>query len=385
MKKAVTILLGIIAALLIIVFIASVFFLSPIVKTAVEEAGPQVLGVDITLESADVQLLRGFINLQEMIIGNPEGFNTPYLFKLGELDIKIDVSSVLSDTIIINSILISGPRISYEKSLKTSNIAALLKNLEGEPTEKVPQEDEPKEEEEAETPTDKPAKKVIIKDFLLEGSRLQLSATLTGGHALVIPLPPIHLTDIGKESDGASLTEILSKVFRAIFGAITQAISGSVKLLGHGAKFVGTTTLQGAALAGDATMAAGGAALDGVQIVGGAAVDGVQVVGGAAINGAQIVGGAAVDGVQVVGGAAVGGAQIVGGAAVDGVQIVGGAAIDGVQVVGGAAIGGAKIIGGAAAGGAKAVTGGASKLFGGVKGLVTREEETDDETGEPVL
>lgn len=75
-----------------------------------------------------------------------------------------------------------------------------------------------------------------------------------GGHAVTIPLPPVHLTDIGKESGGVSPREAVIRVFSAVGEAVVAAVKGSGRLigdgaeaLGSGAKAIGTGVADGAA------------------------------------------------------------------------------------------------------------------------------------------
>lgn len=134
---------------------------------------------------------------------------------------------------------------------------------------------------------EKPAKKVIIEKLSITGSRLNFSLTgaaaLTGGGAVPIPLPPITLTDLGKDKDGATLLETIQSVLQAIAGAAGSAIGGA----GH--------------LLGDGVQAIGGAALDTGKAVGGAAVDAGKAVGGVAADAGKAIGGAAVDAGKAVG------------------------------------------------------------------------------------
>ncbi|MBN1269849.1 MAG: hypothetical protein JXB04_09690 [Kiritimatiellae bacterium] len=289
--------------LLAVILIVASFFLGSIIKTGVETGGPAVLGVPVTLEKASVSPLRGRANLKELVIGNPEGFKSPHLFKLGELTVLMDMASLASDTIVIKKIQITGPDISYEKSLKTSNIGQLLKNLEGE---EKPAEEKPKEEEKEEPPPEKAegGKKVVIEDFLLEGGKIHLSATLTGGKAIMIPLPPVHMTDIGKDSGGASPKEIITTVFSTVLGSVTKAVGASVEFVGDGVKMVGgaateavgaagDAALKGAEVAGDAAKKTGEAAMKGAQAVSGAAAEGVDKAGDAAKKVGSAVGGGA--------------------------------------------------------------------------------------------
>ena len=315
LKKLVLILVILLVAL--IAFVR--YFGGVAIKKAVNTAGPLVLGVPVELNTAQIRPLAGHVHLGGLKVGNPDGFKTDHLFELGHLEIDLVPRSLFGDTIHIKTIDIKAPKITMERGLTTSNLGALLEKLEkkgGDTT------DDPAAEK-------KPAqggKKVVIDSITINGAQLNLSVTAMGGFSAPLPLPPISLSDIGKEKQGASLLEVLTRILRAILTSATDVVAGAGKLVGEGA-----------------------------AAVGGLAVDGAAVVGGAAVDGAAAVGGVAVDGAKAVGGTA----AAVGGAAVDGAAAVGGVAVDGAKAVGGAA---------AAAGGA--VVDGAGKALKGVGGLI---------------
>jgi uncharacterized protein involved in outer membrane biogenesis len=276
------------AALVVIVLVAGTVFLGRIVKAGVERVGPEVTKVPVTLGKADISIFRGAVNLRDLVIGNPEGFKTPHLFRMGELSVKLDIPSVLRKTVVIEKIYIGGPEISYEKSLKSSNIGQLLNNIEG----GKPAGEQPPATAEEKPAAEEPGKKVVINDFLLKDARLGVSVTMAGGHAIPVPLPPIHLTDIGKEKDGASLTEVLSRIFGAVLGAVTQAAGAVADVAGDGARMVGDAAKEGAQMATGAAKQAGEAAGQAV----GAAGDAAKEAGQKAADGAKAVGGAVADG-----------------------------------------------------------------------------------------
>ncbi len=275
MKVLKKVLIGI-GAVLVILIVVVVLFLGQVVKTAVETAGPQVAGVEMSLEKARVYLLLGDIKLKGLVIGNPEGFKTPSLMELNELVIDIDMGSLFTDTIVIKEIHIDGPQITYERGLKTSNLSALQENL-------APDEEKPKKEK-TDAPkekSDKPAKKVVIDDFLLENGKVNISIAIAGGKKLTVPMAPIHLKDIGKDSDGTSITEIVNEVLGAIMKSVGDAVAASGDLAGDALKGVGGMAGDAAHgvtdMAGDATKGATDAAKG--------ATEGLKKLGGGLFGG----------------------------------------------------------------------------------------------------
>ena len=227
MKILKKVLIGLGAVLVVLVVVVTLF-LGPIIKTSVETIGPQVAGVDITLEKAGINLFTGNVKLKGLIVGNPEGFKTPSLMELDQFVVDLDLGSLLTDTIVIKQIHIDGPQITYERSLRASNLGTLQKNL-------APAEDKTPAEEPEEKAAKKkkaPAKKVIIEDFLFENGKINVSITLAGGKQLTVPLASIHLENIGKESEGASITEVVTEVFDAITKSVGTAVASSADFAG---------------------------------------------------------------------------------------------------------------------------------------------------------
>ena len=284
MKKAVKILVGILVVIAI-VLVAAELSLDRVILKGFNTAAPSALGVPATLQDASLSLFQGEAALEGLHIGNPEGFKTDGLFDLASVSVKLDNASLLTDTIIIREIAIDGMVLTYEKGLLNSNLGALIDQLSAGKDEDAEDEKEEAEEEKADTEDDKPGKKVVIEKLTITGSKMNVSITgaaaLTGGGAIPIPLPPITLTDLGKEKEGVTVVEAIQDVLKAILGAAGSAITGAGHLLGDGAKALG----DGAWAVGEGTVDAGKA------VVGGAADAGKAVVGGAADAGKAVVGG----------------------------------------------------------------------------------------------
>jgi len=270
-KRIFIILVMVLAAILL----AAMLFLGPLIKTAVEKGAPAMMGVPVTLDRPGINLLAGKISLNNLVVGNPEGYKTDYAFKLGKFRIDMQMSTLGSDTMIIRDILIDSPEIVWEAGLGSSNIGTILDNLK----KKAPAE---KPEAEKEEPK-KAGTQVQIDNLLITGAKLKFSAKMMGGQAITIPLPDIHLKELGKDKDGASILDVITEVMNAVVSAIGEALSSAPELLGKG---------FGAAMgvAGDGVTAAGSLADDGVRAVGGVAADGARAAGDIATEGVKTVG-----------------------------------------------------------------------------------------------
>jgi uncharacterized protein involved in outer membrane biogenesis len=240
----------------VILLVAVVFFAGPVVKGAVNGAGPRLLGVPVSVQHVQVSLLTGRFGLRELVVGNPKGFSTPSAMRLGEVAVDIRMGSLFSKVMVIERVLIKEPEITYESGLNGSNIGAIQKLLESKSGETAP----------APVPgSTKAGKKVQINDLSIEGGRVLLSAEGMAGRALAVPLPPVHLKDIGKESGGASPQEVLARVFGSLGDAVKSAGTG----IGKGVEAVGKGVTDAGKTIGGEAKAAGAGAIKAVKGLGG--------------------------------------------------------------------------------------------------------------------
>lgn len=230
--------------ILIVVFIGTLYFsLNSIIKHGIETIGPRATGTEVKLQKANISLFTGKGYLKGLFIGNPEGFQTNSAFTLNEVKLALNVKSVFSDKIVIDEILIDSPDITYEKSSKSDNIKNILKNIEkfsgesGSPDEKNVTEETKKDE-----------KKLQINNFIVRNGKVNMSISGIKGKNISLSLPDIHMKDIGKEDEGASLSKVLEEVFIEVNKKTSIAVAGSVKSIGGGIdKTVGKSadTLKG--------------------------------------------------------------------------------------------------------------------------------------------
>ncbi len=231
MKTLFKILAGLVVVLLI-VLVVGVLNLDKGIKAVVETVGPELTKSSVTLRDVDLSLTSGEGSLKGLVVGNPAGFKTANAFSLGEISLAIDPESVTTDTIVIDSILIIAPEITYESLKGGTNLDQLQKNVEqaiGSSSESSSSEGDSEEAA---------AKKLIIKDLSISGGKISYSNALLGSKPISLPLPPIHMTGIGEKSGGATAGEVVNQVLAAInkgaAGAVTN--SGALKDAGEQVK-----------------------------------------------------------------------------------------------------------------------------------------------------
>lgn len=222
---------GIILSTVVIIIVLAVFAISlslnKAVKAGVETFGPKITKTDILLAGVNISALSGSGEIKGLVVGNPEGFKTEHAIKLGRVQVALDTRSVFSDRVIVEKILIDSPEITYETGLTENNISRILKNIQMS-TQTAPPKEEAKPKEAG------PGKKMQINDLLISNGKINLSSKLMQGKAVTIPLQEIHLTDIGKESGGADVSQVVEKVFRSFNESVVAAVAQSTKELATG-------------------------------------------------------------------------------------------------------------------------------------------------------
>ena len=197
------------------------------VRKGVETFGPRVTQTDVRLDAVDLSVLSGAGTLKGLYVGNPEGYRSENILGLGQIDLEVDTGSVFSDKIIIDTIHIRQPEISYEKTLRSSNVKDLLANIESftGPAGETP-------------PTDSagqgPKKQVVIRKLIIEDGTVFVGLMGTGSK---VTLPRIEMEDIGA-GDPVSLADATQLVFDRVVQAIGPAIADAGQLVQEGGEMV---------------------------------------------------------------------------------------------------------------------------------------------------
>lgn len=190
------------------------------VKLAVERLGPGIVGAPVTVGGASLAPWSGRLTLTNLVVGNPPGFKGARALAVGLVDVRLQVSSLLTDTIVVESVTLREPEIDYELGAGGSNIARLQRNAEvarGKAPEAAP---------------GKPSKSksLLVKDLLVTGGRV-------GVQGVKIALPGVHLTNLGGK--GRSPAQAVSETLSAVAASAARAASGAgTKALGDAARTV---------------------------------------------------------------------------------------------------------------------------------------------------
>ena len=229
MKKIFWSVVIILLVLVIAVAIVAGFFLNPIVKRGVETIGPKITKTSVTLDAVDLSLLTGSAKVKGLVVGNPEGYKTTNSISVGTIAVGVDPFSVLSDKIVVRSLHVETPEITFEGGLGGNNLSKLLDNVNG-----TAKNGGPVSTNAVGQP--KPSKKIEVDDLLISGAKVHVLLTELGGRQMSLTLPDIHLTDLGKGGDGLTATDLTRRVLQEIVTATVKAVASDSTNLGKGAE-----------------------------------------------------------------------------------------------------------------------------------------------------
>ena len=193
------------------------FYFDSLVKSGIEVVGSSVLGTAVTVEGASVSPLNGQGNISGLRVENPEGYNSQYAFELDSVAVSINVGSVFSDVLEVDSITIVQPTITYETKITTDNIRALLDNL---------PESGAASSGSAEPGED--SQQLVIHELRILDSQLNLVAAVV---TAPIVLTDIEIRDIGGEGGSTSAVNAVRVVLAELSRSILNSDLPSLDLL----------------------------------------------------------------------------------------------------------------------------------------------------------
>ena len=181
-----------------------------IIKDVIESTGPDYLGAEVSVGKIELSLTEGLCVISDLEIGNPEGFDGDYAMRLNKVSVVLDTSSLGSDVIIIKQVNITGASLhTIVKGTSDTNFQKIADNVEAALGTQAPA-------------SDTEAFKMIIDKLNFVGADVSVSSALLGDTSLTIP--DIHLTGVGRKSNGATAGEVAKQLLSPISKGVMAAL-----------------------------------------------------------------------------------------------------------------------------------------------------------------
>jgi hypothetical protein len=214
--------IGALVALAVFAVLVVAFMLGSIVKKGVNHAGPKITQTSVVLEDAKISPFSGKGTLKGLTVGNPVGWTTPRAFYLGEVSLDMEPGSVTKDHIVINSVVIDQPEITFETKITSSNLQDLLKNIQqsaGSTETSPPAGDKPAGDKPAEPVAEGKQVKLEVKSFRLQNAKV---IVVSMGTNVPVEIPSLVMENLGTREGGLTPEELSAAVLKEVLAQVAQ-------------------------------------------------------------------------------------------------------------------------------------------------------------------
>jgi hypothetical protein len=224
MKKAKllwTIVVGVVVVLVIVV-LGAWAMIDRLAKQGIQQGGTYALGVPTTVESVSLSLLGGTLQMDKLNFANPAGYKTAHLMQTGQFQLEVQPGSVLTDTVVVPKIELSGLDMNIEsKGLKT-NVSMVLdhvKSLGGGSGEQKPSA-QAKESEGG-------GKKVRVDRVVIRDVVAHIELPASGAQPLTVKVPEIALNNVSSDKP-VDIATLIGRLMPAIVAGVLEQGKGII-------------------------------------------------------------------------------------------------------------------------------------------------------------
>jgi len=223
------------ALLILLVIIAlalatAYMFLDDIVKNAVNTYGPKVLGAPVSVANVSLKPIKGEFIVNDIKVRNSNKFKSENLISLGKVAVSVDMKSLFGNKIIVKSVEVAKPEITYEMiSLTTNNISEFLKNMNANQS-KIPANETKKEEKQPEnnaSSSAKAEKSVVIKNIDVTDGKIDAVMNVAGNtNSVSVALPSINMKNVGekkKQNIAQTVVEVINQILKTALNTVVSA------------------------------------------------------------------------------------------------------------------------------------------------------------------
>ncbi len=199
---------NIVIAVIVIVFLAVVIGLlsiDGILKNAIPVAIKSQMKVDASVSKASLGITSGTIEIRNLKIGNPEGYQFENILEANSIFVKTSIGGLLGNPVEIQQVKLDNIKMVIEQKGLTSNLDQILKSMPAKDAKKAEPADADKKSKSVHITS------VDINDIYVTVKLLPLPGKLD---AVTLHIKSLHLSDVGGEKE--SLGDVTGKIFQKI-------------------------------------------------------------------------------------------------------------------------------------------------------------------------
>lgn len=190
---------------LIAAFIVLSFTIDGIVKSNIEESGTELFQTEVDVGNVNISLFNGSGEIYGLSVANPEDFSDEPAIEMEEIRIKVDLLSLLSDTILVEDVNITEASLFFEQQGFGINLRQLNQNMD------------------LSVDEDDPA--MIINHLYVEGATVRVSSTIDRERTAEATLDNFEMNNIGRQGSNTMKQSMQQIMEPLIERAIQEAVS----------------------------------------------------------------------------------------------------------------------------------------------------------------
>ena len=212
---------GVVLVVLVLIGVGALWWnVDRVASKAIEYGVPYAMGVEGDAETVSLSLIGGQLTVTKLVVGNPPGFETPFLMNADSLEVDVKIRSLWEDTVIVPRIEMNDLTLHIEeKPDKTTNVSVVMENLEkfGGPTD--PSQPDPA------TGKKYRVDRVVIRNIVAHVRPTGLAGT---AGPITVEVPEIVMTNITQENQGVAISELSRRLMPAIIAAVINKAGGLI-------------------------------------------------------------------------------------------------------------------------------------------------------------
>lgn len=236
----------IVAGVLIVLIVTVVVFIlvvDGVTRSAIERNAAIALDVNTTLDRAGVKILGGRLDLQQLDVSNPVGFDeTPRFLRLGSATTDLSLFDLPRERIELDRLTLEDIEVYLERKAGRANYRVILDNLK-----RFQEQSDPDR-----------AKELFVHEVVMRDITVHVRLLPIGGDVtrMELTIPEIVIENVGTGDDTVSTSELVGIITASLFAAIFRQGAGilpddMLEELGKGVAALGELGHFGLTIAGE--------------------------------------------------------------------------------------------------------------------------------------
>ena len=169
-----------------------------VTRRAIEHVASEAIQASVHLDRVQISAADGTGLITGFTVGNPAGFKTAAALTADSIKLTVELSTLDRGAIVVRTLWVASPRITYEEIQAGCNFTALLENIRRGAAGKRAE----------------PGKKIVVDRLVIHGAKLSYASR--AGQTITVDLPDIGLNNVGRTQGGATSSEFATAIVEVL-------------------------------------------------------------------------------------------------------------------------------------------------------------------------